>query len=473
PTRLLYLGGKDPCLLLVSERDKASRYATLSHCWGSLSFQTLKKDNLNAFQKRIPTEALTNTFQDAIYIVRYLGLNYLWIDSLCIVQDDENDWRKEAALMSSVYGGSSINISASSAKNGTFGCIQKRHSSWKYQIQAGQGNEPLLFDCVPGSFQRSLLDSPLVSRGWVLQERVLSCRNLHFAQNEVFWECQERLACETFPEQLPACLDRGFRLLHRPLEIKVWGAIIEKYSGCELTYSKDKLIALSGLARIVQTNSADEYVAGMWRKDLETQLLWYAYSPMPRISPYAAPSWSWASSGSPIRSSSLLEVPAGIHRKLATVQHIKIEYVSRDPFGEIKSANLRICCQYFIRTTIRQKDELWYFSPKFAEQLWNLSCRFDCLDTETVETVEVYILPIILHLRNGTERFFGIMVEPTGERKGQYRRVGEFSWLEPGYNVVPTFIELCENAETQVDDTEYVEVSVGEVGIKQYIIDMI
>jgi hypothetical protein len=65
------------------------------------------------------------------------------------------------------------------------------------------------------------------------------------------------------------------------------------------------------------------------------------------------------------------------------------------------------------------------------------------------------------------------MVEPTGERKGQYRRVGEFSWLEQGYNVVPTFIELCENPETQVDDTEYVEVSVGEGGIKQYIIDMI
>jgi hypothetical protein len=189
PARLLFLIGKDPCLLLVSERDKASRYAILSHCWGSLPFHTLKRDNLNAFQKQIPTEALTNTFQDAIYIARYLGLNYLWIDSLCIVQDDEDDWRKEAALMGSVYGGSSINISASSAKNGTFGCFQKRDSSWRYQVQAGQGNEPLLFDYVPGSFRRSLLASPLVSRGWVLQERVLSCQNLHFAKNEVFREC--------------------------------------------------------------------------------------------------------------------------------------------------------------------------------------------------------------------------------------------------------------------------------------------
>jgi hypothetical protein len=85
PTRLLYLGGKDPCLLLVSERDKASRYATLSHCWRSRPFQTLKQDKLNAFQKQMPTEALTNTFQDAIHIITYLGLNYLWIDPLCIV----------------------------------------------------------------------------------------------------------------------------------------------------------------------------------------------------------------------------------------------------------------------------------------------------------------------------------------------------------------------------------------------------
>jgi hypothetical protein len=65
------------------------------------------------------------------------------------------------------------------------------------------------------------------------------------------------------------------------------------------------------------------------------------------------------------------------------------------------------------------------------------------------------------------------MVELTGEMKGRYRRVGEFSWLKLGYSVVPTFIELCEDAETQVDNSEYVEVSVGEVGLKQYIIDMI
>jgi hypothetical protein len=240
-----------------------------------------------------------------------------------------------------------------------------------------------------------------------------------------------------------------------------------------LTYSKDKLTALSGLARIIQANNKDEYVAGMWRKDLETQLTWYAYSPMPRISPYAAPSWSWASSRSPVRASSLSEAPAGIHRKLATVQDIKVEYVSGDLFGEIKSAILRLCCQYFIRATIRQKDELWYFSVEFAGQPWDVSCRFDCLDTETVESVEVYILPIILHLRNGTERFFGIIAEQTGERKGQYRRVGNFSWLELEHSVVPTFIELCEHAETEVDNSEYVEVFVGEDGIKQYIIDMI
>lgn len=211
-------------------------------------------------------------------------------------------------------------------------------------------------------------------------------------------KCQERLACEIFPEQLPACLYRDFPLLYHPPKNDIWDAILEKYSSCKLTYSKDKPIALSGLARIVQANNKDEYVAGMWKKDLETQLLWYAYSPMPRISAYAAPSWSWASS--------LSEAPVGIHRKLATVQDIKIEYVSPDPFAEIKSGNLCLCCQYFIRTTIRQKDELWYFSVAFAGQPWDVSCRLDCLDTETVESVEVYTLPITLHLRNDTEGCF-------------------------------------------------------------------
>ncbi|KAH8686159.1 heterokaryon incompatibility protein-domain-containing protein [Tricladium varicosporioides] len=473
PTRLLYLGGKYPCLSLASEMEEVSGYATLSHCWGSLPFSTLKKDNLDAFKRQIPREALTNTFNDAIYVAKHLGLNYLWIDSLCIVQDDDDDWRKEAALMSSVYRGSSINISASSAKNGTFGCFQKRGSSWRCQIRGSHGDESLLFDCVPISFQRSLLDSPLVSRGWVLQERVLSCRNLHFTQKEVFWECQERLACETFPEQLPECLDRSFRFLRRPLQNDNWGAIIQKYSACKLTYSRDKLIAMSGLARIVQEGNKDEYVAGMWRKDLETQLTWYAYTPLPRISPYVAPSWSWASSASSIGSSSLSDVPFGIQRKLATVQDVKIEYTSQDTFGEMKGASLRLRCQYFIRASIYQDDELWYLSAEFAQEQEDVYCRFDCLDTGNVESIEVYFLPIIKHLRNDTERYFGIMVEPTGERKGEYRRIGQFSWVEPAHSAVPTLIELCKNTKTQVDDSEYIGVFLGQGGIKEYIIDMI
>lgn len=128
PTRLLDIRSNVPRLTETSNYIWVDRphYATLSHCWGTEQFLCLTTDNVGRLTREgIALTELTKTFQDAITIARAVGLDYIWIDSLCIVQDDLGDWYKEAAAMSSVYSGSTLNIAASSAKSGKDGCFLK------------------------------------------------------------------------------------------------------------------------------------------------------------------------------------------------------------------------------------------------------------------------------------------------------------------------------------------------------------
>jgi hypothetical protein len=133
---------------------------------GDTKYATLTKDTIDSFQKKIPPEALSQTFLDAIDIARELGVNYLWIDSLCIIQDDSEDWETEASSMSAVYGGSLINIAASGASNGSIGCFFKRENTWRCQIEVVMNDKGKLYDVVPLlMYEERLVQTPLGKRG--------------------------------------------------------------------------------------------------------------------------------------------------------------------------------------------------------------------------------------------------------------------------------------------------------------------
>lgn len=127
PTRLLSIR-YNPIRLCSSNTRQERNYAPLIHCWGSKPEILLKltEENIDELHQSIPLQRLSRTFKEAIYIALELGLDYIWIDSLCIIQDDAEDWRRESTLMGQVYGNSFINIAASSAIDGSYGCFMQR-----------------------------------------------------------------------------------------------------------------------------------------------------------------------------------------------------------------------------------------------------------------------------------------------------------------------------------------------------------
>ena len=202
PTRVLDVGAPTLRLHISTEHGKTSPYAALSHCWGSTPILTLKLSNIRTMQIYIDAKALPKTFHDAIDITRRLGLRYLWVDSLCIIQDSIEDWQRESSNMGAIYQNSVCNIAATAAPDGRSGCFFRRNPWLAEQCHAfvdgasGSTDSPERSTkshiIVPHyQFVAGVLRAPLNNRAWVTQERIMSPRTIHFSKNQIFWECHE------------------------------------------------------------------------------------------------------------------------------------------------------------------------------------------------------------------------------------------------------------------------------------------
>ena len=363
-------------LVELESRESWDYYATLSHCWGGdLAFK-LVKDNLTALKKHISISDLPHTFQDAITIARKLGIRYLWIDAVCIIQDSEEDWQQQSGMMQRIYMEAYLNIAATVSKNSTEGLFRQRSLSAtepcilcssiaKILSEDAKGNYYFCVD--PLEWIRNVANAPLNSRAWVLQERLLSPRKLHFANDQIYWECMQSLASEKWPQGLPSiCLMDGpqdpenIGLLLTALDFSPhtadklfhWTEVVEKYTASSLSHQSDKVIAISALARQIalRSNLQDSgyYMAGLWKQDLSDfldQLLWESMNsagPLPdRISyrNYRAPSWSWASTDQPVR---FRRTTPGkkLPQHLAKITEVNCLPLGDDPFGPVDSGFL-------------------------------------------------------------------------------------------------------------------------------------
>ena len=317
-------------------------YACLSHCWGQAPTITTTTLTLAERKLDIPWVSLPKTFQDAVTAVRRIGLSYLWIDALCIVQDDAADWRKEAADMASIYENAYLTIAATASSSTDGGCFYPSRSVYRahafnfalksreeYQVYARRRLSHCEFWEIT-NIHNDADQWPLLTRAWTYQERLLSPRILHFTRDELWWECMEHNKCECSPDPaqrprhvftpLSPKMAHSLALQHSSDHRKLsqqWRYIVEEYSGLSLTFEKDKLYALEGVASQIRrsnygvsgnyTHSPDSkstlqwpdggYLDGVWAQDLSRDLCWRT---MPRtLEPRRAnpnvPTWSWAS----------------------------------------------------------------------------------------------------------------------------------------------------------------------------------
>jgi hypothetical protein len=432
PTRVLEVSTQGDSIRLVDTRGNSGLYVALSHSWGTSHRLVTTKTNLADHMKRIRLGDLPATFKLAIELTRVLQVPYLWIDSLCIVQDDDLDWETEASKMGQVYANSYLTISAlcstddssgfcssydmrrdrplvSSETTSTgkrcipnaapmvvgpnpkykscfvyrgfqeFGCCRMTHGSkvsniyvtreWMPSSLKQQRSRLHLIGEFGGNFD-PCADEPLSKRGWVLQERLLSPRTLHFGTDEMFWECQECLLAEdgaVFRREFPTLkglvnaarsVDQTQRSA-RPPWPGAWFRVVEEYTRRDLTRNEDKLPGLSGLAHTIHESTGDEYLAGLWRQNLLQCLYWnvethepihhchdpehIAELPPPSKSEvkappkYRAPSWSWAAIDARIK-----YWPVSKDSLVAEIIEAYVEPLGKDTFGRVISGWIKI-----------------------------------------------------------------------------------------------------------------------------------
>lgn len=314
PKRLLDVGRATSPIRLIDTQGRSFQYSALSHCWGSAPLLATTKSNWQKLAANISFNALPPLFQDAIIITRQLGLRYIWIDSLCIVQDSLRDWETESSKMGSIYQNSYITISATNSGSGSARCLVERRKAVQIPYANTTKKEfalraRMILDHHPnrdpnGGPAKPV--GPLTYRAWALQEHVLSTRILHYTATELLFECKTSYRCECMPERktyptTPSLIPKAVTSKKPGAVWQAWQRIIEQYSLRSLTVAGDKLPAISGIAGKIRKATHSDYFAGLWKSNLASDLLWHA-SPPPPLSPanyalqtWRAPTWSWVS----------------------------------------------------------------------------------------------------------------------------------------------------------------------------------
>ncbi|KAI3326456.1 HET-domain-containing protein [Xylariaceae sp. AK1471] len=320
PTRLIDLGEKDPqnVHLVETQRNQISqvrhfRYIALSHPWGDKaehSHYCTTRQNITRHKAGIDIDVLPRTFKDAIQATRKLGVRYLWIDSLCIVQGEDGDFEDEAKHMETVFSSAYCVIAATCASGASSGFLKSRQDRKVVKLERPRESPLYVCDSID-NFQRDVIEGPLNKRGWVLQERALARRTIYFAKNQTYWECGEGVRCET----LARMRNNQAALLGDPKfpkvatdsskggRIRLYELLYKQYSTLHFTRSYDRPLAIAGLEqRLIRAfNTQGGY--GVFARYFGRGLLWqrdviltpHAMKPIqfPMSQQYKVPSWSW------------------------------------------------------------------------------------------------------------------------------------------------------------------------------------
>jgi hypothetical protein len=316
-------------------------YAALSYVWGSTQEHVLTQETLHAKSASVDQDKLPQTIRDAIEVTRALGLLYLWVDSLCIIQDSDSDKMAQLPQMGRIYRNAAVTIVAASASSALQGFLKAPQPPGYFvppttvTLQDADGSQKELMLGYRSLYKAS--EDPVNGRAWTLQERALSTRVLLFAYDGPKWICQATTINPSSPSVQPSASLSTVRLgvaddFESAEEFSAysresWNNLRAEYSERKLTVASDKLPAIQGIATELARETGWHYVQGLWREYLFLDLLWrrnplgtpvvddgiLKNPPLPRVNggcgTAGPPTWSWASVQSPVHGIEDLDDP--------------------------------------------------------------------------------------------------------------------------------------------------------------------
>jgi hypothetical protein len=419
PLRLIDLGfGFNSQLIQLLESRKLEstkvKYVALSHCWGiaSRALLTTTGESLAARMNGIERGELPQTFRHAVDLCRSLGFQYLWIDSLCIVQDDNSEWASESSKMAEIYSGATLTVAASAASNSSEGLsiYQDPTSIDPYTMRSPRGAFRNFEHChlngskvilqhastslpIAGDSLSAHWSNPLQDRAWALQERALSTRKIFCDKRQLLWECKEKRYLEGWcveSQHLTYASDSaiskfnsisipphsgneaGFsienardEMAQTPRGVRThdqWLKVLQEFGQRNLTFKRDALPAMSGLAKYFSLCNSDVYLASIWSNDLSHGLAWvrqwkssglytrdrYKYnikkmaSSPKSIDECYAPSWSWASIHNKFESTTWRTSELSTELPVVRLESVDVAPLYSDVYGQLRRARIEL-----------------------------------------------------------------------------------------------------------------------------------
>ncbi|KAK3369711.1 heterokaryon incompatibility protein-domain-containing protein [Lasiosphaeria ovina] len=392
PTRLVKVdSGTDAVRLVDAEslgNPTAISYTALSHCWGTRPqfFCKTTRENEAKHRNKIPWDSLSKTYRDAIVATRKLGIPYIWIDSLCIIQGDPDEWQRESSRMASVFSGAVLTLAATDSEDGNAGLFL---TSLEPPIETTYDEEgaPILLRC-PAADNRLIQVSPLNSRAWTLQELVLSRRTVHFSTNQLYWQCKELFLSEDglIQNDVFASFRQGY--MREPLDfsktevaLEYWWMWVKDYSARKISVGKDWVPAIAGVTEYFSQETGLTPILGMWKESLVDDLAWAVdqisssldandndtrTQDIPRRSSVLnIPSWTWLRYETPI---SRARTTGSVLETHAKIQDAEVYWMETPLTSQIKSTKLTISAPLKRLTFCRSQP-----ARNFPGGIWILS----------------------------------------------------------------------------------------------------
>ncbi|KAK3305979.1 heterokaryon incompatibility protein-domain-containing protein [Chaetomium strumarium] len=363
----------DDRVSLYASRGETGVYASLSYCWGDALPLRTTQSTYRDRQNGISFHQLPRTLQDAVTVTRALGIKYLWIDALCIVQDSQEDWEIQSSNMAAIYKNAYVVIAADIAKDCNSGFLPRKSQQTSERVLAKVASSSDDSECViygrvlrkhggaessSGGFSAESI-RPLGERAWTLQEEVLASRIIHFAHDELYWECQSDSLCECMDMDQDkttfspaswsprAVFSRCRDSKNAKETFSSWTRLVQNYRRRNITKRMDRLPALSGIVKeISDAGEHGRYLAGLWSAHLPEALLWGARASYARrVFPYRAPSWSWAcleKSPGYDESDFIIDYGTTLEKVYTTILETECTPSGKDPFGTVSGGQIRL-----------------------------------------------------------------------------------------------------------------------------------